>query len=81
LLLDRGPFSEQSEHDLMLEHRIEAVVTRNSGGDETYPKIGAARALGLPVVMIDRPQLPPSEVVQAPAEALAWLQFRANGVR
>lgn len=81
LLLDRGPFTEPSERALMLEHRIEALVTRNSGGAETYPKITAARMLGLPVVMIERPRLPVSEVVQTPAEALDWLRARSAGVR
>jgi precorrin-6A/cobalt-precorrin-6A reductase len=81
LLLDRGPFSEDDERALMEQHRIEAVVTRDSGGEETYPKIAAARALGLPVVTIGRPPIPPGEVVQTPAEALAWLQELAAGVR
>jgi precorrin-6A/cobalt-precorrin-6A reductase len=81
LLLDRGPFPEHAERALMEQHRIEAVVTRNSGGEETYPKIAAARARGLTVVTIERPPIPPGEVVQTPAEALAWLQDRAAGVR
>jgi precorrin-6A/cobalt-precorrin-6A reductase len=81
LLLDRGPFTEQSERDLTREYRLETVVTRNSGGDETYPKIAAARALGLPVVMVDRPPLPPGETVRTPAEALTWMLARASGVR
>jgi precorrin-6A/cobalt-precorrin-6A reductase len=77
LLLDRGPFSDEDERALMRAHRIEALVTRNSGGEDTYPKIGAARALGLPVVTIDRPRLPASDVVDGPAEALTWLQAQA----
>jgi precorrin-6A/cobalt-precorrin-6A reductase len=81
LLLDRGPFSEHVERALLQQHRIEAVVTRNSGGEETYPKIAAARVLGLPVVTIERPPIPPGEVVRTPAEALAWLQELAAGVR
>jgi precorrin-6A/cobalt-precorrin-6A reductase len=81
LLLDRGPFSEIGERTLLEQHGIEAVVTRNSGGHETYPKIAAARALGLPVVMIERPPVPPGEVVRSPAEALAWLQNLVTGVR
>jgi precorrin-6A/cobalt-precorrin-6A reductase len=64
----------------MQQHRIEAVVTRNSGGDETYPKIVAARALGLPVVMIDRPKVPEGEVVHTAADALAWLRARTASV-
>jgi precorrin-6A/cobalt-precorrin-6A reductase len=77
LILDRGPFTEQGERDLLQEHRIEALVTRNSGGDETSPKIVAARTLGLPVIMIDRPTPPAGEMVSTPAEALAWLQCQA----
>lgn len=79
LLLDRGPFSDDGERTLMRAHRIEALVTRNSGGEETYPKIAAARVLGLPVVMIDRPRLPASDVVDGPAAALTWLL--AQGLR
>ena len=30
-------------------------MSKNSGGTATYPKIAAARALGIPVVMIARP--------------------------
>jgi precorrin-6A/cobalt-precorrin-6A reductase len=81
LLLDRGPFTEPGERDLLREHRIEAIVTRNSGGDATYPKIAAARAYGLPVIMIDRPALPLGEAAQTPAAALAWLQARAASLR
>ena len=79
LLLDRGPFSDDGERALMRAHRIEVLVTRNSGGEETYPKIAAARALRLPVVMIDRPQLPASDIVDGPAAALTWLLARGAG--
>jgi precorrin-6A/cobalt-precorrin-6A reductase len=81
LLLDRGPFTARAELDLIRAHRLQALVTRNSGGAETYPKIVAARALGLPVVMIERPTLPASEVVHTPAQALAWLQAHQAAAR
>ena len=80
LLLDRGPFAEHGERALMEAHRIEALVTRNSGGAATYPKIAAARALGLPVVMIERPPVPAGEAVPSPTEALAWLRRQAASV-
>lgn len=51
----RGPFTREEEIALMRENRIEIVVTKNSGGGLTYAKIEAARALGLPVVMIQPP--------------------------
>jgi precorrin-6A/cobalt-precorrin-6A reductase len=56
--LARGPFREADERALLLEHRIDVVVSKNSGGEATYGKIAAARALGVEVVMIRRPTLP-----------------------
>ncbi|MER9326287.1 cobalt-precorrin-6A reductase [Mesorhizobium sp. M0488] len=57
-LLARGPFREVEERALLEKHRIDAVVSKNSGGEATYGKIAAARALGIEVVMIRRPLLP-----------------------
>ena len=70
----RGPFAEAEEFALMRDHRIEVLVSKASGGAATYPKIGAARSLGLPVVMIRRPPPPPGPLVATVAEALAWLE-------
>lgn len=57
-ILARGPFREADERELIVRHRIDAVVSKNSGGEATYGKIAAARALGIEVVMIARPRLP-----------------------
>ncbi len=57
-LLARGPFREADERALLVEHRIDVVVSKNSGGEATYGKIAAARALGIEVVMVRRPALP-----------------------
>ena len=54
-LLARGPFAEAAERALLEARRIEVVVAKNSGGDATYGKIAAARSLGLPVIIVDRP--------------------------
>jgi precorrin-6A/cobalt-precorrin-6A reductase len=54
LLSARGPFTQADEERLLRDHAIEVIVAKNSGGDATYAKIAAARALGLPVVLIDR---------------------------
>jgi precorrin-6A/cobalt-precorrin-6A reductase len=49
------------------------VVSRNSGGDATYAKIEAARTLGLPVVMIARPDKPAGKVITDAEACVAWL--------
>lgn len=54
-ILDRGPFTEAAERQLLLAHGVQIVVAKNSGGDATYGKIAAARELGVPVVMVGRP--------------------------
>jgi len=51
----RGPFALADEIDMLKGNGIEVIVSKNSGGTAAYAKIEAARALGIPVVMIDRP--------------------------
>jgi precorrin-6A/cobalt-precorrin-6A reductase len=72
---ERAPFSEAGERALMERERIDVLVTKNSGGDAIYPKIAAARALGLPVIIVSRPEKPRNveEVTTADA-ALEWLE-------
>jgi len=57
-LLARGPFREADERALLERHSIDVVVSKNSGGAATYGKIAAARALGIEVIMVRRPDLP-----------------------
>ncbi|MGI8667936.1 MAG: cobalt-precorrin-6A reductase [Jatrophihabitans sp.] len=72
LLLSRGPFTLAGERELLREHRIDALVTKNSGGPLTSAKLLAARELRLPVVMISRPVNPDSvEVSDVEAAASA----------
>lgn len=73
----RGPFAEADEQALLLAHGIEVVVTKNSGGTATAGKLAAARALGLPVVLVRRPSLPTGLVVEDAAGALRWLAHQA----
>jgi precorrin-6A/cobalt-precorrin-6A reductase len=69
----RGPFSEADDLTLLKSHGIEVIVAKNSGGAATYGKIAAARALGLEVIMLRRPQLPDTPAVATVEEAVAWL--------
>ncbi len=75
----RGPFREDEERHLLRHERIEALVTKNSGGAATAPKLAAARALGVRVVMVERPLPPSGETVPDAAGALAWLDHVAAG--
>ena len=74
LVLSRGPYRYDDEHALLVEHRIDCLVTKNSGGDMTRPKLDAAAALGVPVVMVERPELPDGvTTVSTVDDAVAWV--------
>ncbi|MEU4412285.1 cobalt-precorrin-6A reductase [Nocardia salmonicida] len=75
LLLARGPFTFDEELVLMSRHRIDVLVTKDSGGEQTEAKIFAARTAGLPVIMVDRPPLPSGAVTVAEVgDAVEWLR-------
>ncbi len=72
-LLARGPFSVDDETALLERERIDLLVTKNSGGTATAAKLDAARALGLPVVVVDRPPVPDGPMAPTPEAAVGWL--------
>jgi precorrin-6A/cobalt-precorrin-6A reductase len=76
ILCDRGPFSLENEREIFIQHHIDTIVSKNSGGNATYAKIVAARELGVPVVMIQRPPTPPGEQVADVEGAVTWLLDR-----
>ena len=78
LIQGRGPFDEMAEAELLRNHGIDLLVSKNSGGAATYAKIAAARRLGLPVVMVARPPAPPGASVAGEEEALAWVEARLS---
>jgi precorrin-6A/cobalt-precorrin-6A reductase len=79
-LTGRGPFAEIDERGLLLGHGIEVVVAKNSGGAASYGKIAAARTLGVEVVLLDRPVLPPAPEAGSVEEALALVDHALAGL-
>lgn len=79
LLLSRGPYRYADELALLREHRIDVLVTKNSGGDMTRGKLDAAAALDIPVVMVARPPLPAGVHTVGTVEAAAdWVAGLAS---
>lgn len=73
IVVARGPFDLTGDLALFRSHNIEVVVCKNAGGSGAQAKLLAARALGLPVIMIDRPILPERAETATPEGVLQWL--------
>lgn len=74
LVLSRGPYTYDAELALMTKHDVTMLVTKDSGGDLTVAKLHAARELGIPVAVVERPPVPPgSTCVSNTTQALEWL--------
>ena len=73
LLLARGPFTVDDEIALLGEIDADVVVSKNSGGEATSAKVTAARLLGIPIVMVNRPPATGATTVDTPAKAIEWL--------
>lgn len=74
----RGPFSVEGDEALLTAHRISLVVAKNSGGEGAKAKLIAARRLGLPVILIDRPVLPARKVTDSIEAVMAWVVHGAD---
>ncbi|HRO15790.1 MAG TPA: cobalt-precorrin-6A reductase [Paracoccus sp. (in: a-proteobacteria)] len=79
-VVDRGPFTMAGDMALMQAHHIGLVVAKDAGGTGARAKLDAARALGLPVILIDRPAIPARPVAATVDEAMAWLHRADRGV-
>ncbi len=73
LIVDRGPFTPEGDRALLKAHGIDLVLCKNAGGAGAEAKLIAARSMGIPVLMIDRPLLPSRAEVTDPQAVLDWL--------
>ena len=73
VVVARGPFDVAGDRVLMQEHGIAQVVCKNAGGVGAEAKLIAARELGIPVIMIDRPNLPTRPEVATVDTVLEWV--------
>jgi precorrin-6A/cobalt-precorrin-6A reductase len=69
----RGPFTVDAEAELLAEHGIDTLVTKNSGAAATAAKLSAAREAGVRVVMVRRPDPPSGPLVETVEDALDWV--------
>jgi precorrin-6A/cobalt-precorrin-6A reductase len=80
VIRSRGPYTVEGERRLMAEHGIDVLVTKDSGGDLTAPKLTAAVESGVRVVVVRRPADPVGAPhVSTVEEAVEWVhQAHAN---
>ena len=73
IIVDRGPFRLEDDLAMMQARAIDLVVSKNAGGTAAYAKIAAAREMGLPVIMIDRPVIPARAEMGCIPDVLDWI--------
>lgn len=74
----RGPFTVEGDTALMRAHGITHMVAKNAGGEAARAKLDAARALGVRVIMIERPAVPQRLTLETPQAVMNWLAHGEN---
>jgi precorrin-6A/cobalt-precorrin-6A reductase len=78
VIMSRGPYSYSDERQILSEYAIDVLLSKDSGGAHTVAKLDAAGDLGIPVVIIARPDHPPVRVLSTVAEVAAWCRAGNN---
>lgn len=78
LIIARGPYRYEDELQLMIEFRVDALITKDSGGTHTVAKLEAAAELGVPVVIIERPARPAGSATTGVAGAVDWCRAQLH---
>ena len=73
VIVGRGPFALAEERHWIERHATDVLVCKASGGAATASKLIAARELGVPVIMVQRPPAEAGEAVETVEAALDWL--------
>ncbi len=69
-----APFDPEGEADLLKRLAIDVVLARNVGGAGSFPKLAAARMLGLPVVLLRPPAVPKGARVRSARDVAQWVR-------
>lgn len=79
VMLARGPYEPAGERAIMLNHDVDRLLTKDSGGRFTVAKLDAAAGLGIPVVIIERPAQPADvATVRTVDDAARWCLTHSN---
>ena len=73
VVIAKGPFDVAGDTALLAQHCITHIIAKNAGGQGASAKLEAARALGLPVLMIARPDAPLRDTAETIKAMMDWL--------
>ncbi|WP_420011584.1 precorrin-6A/cobalt-precorrin-6A reductase [Tateyamaria sp.] len=73
-IFGNAPFAVADEVGLLTDLKIDVVLARNIGGAGSFPKLAAARELGLPAVVLRPPARPDGPHLASYEDVQHWVQ-------